>query len=80
MSVEELRNISQKALKFALKENVDQAQVATFMFDSASTRFANCILNLFSLQNIGLHESDFFSNGNLDGYASFFGGHVLVDL
>jgi len=41
MSVQELRDISQKTLKSALKENVDQAQVAAFLFDSARTRFAN---------------------------------------
>jgi PmbA protein len=41
MSVEQLLEISEKTLKLALKEKVDQAQVTAFLFDSARTRFAN---------------------------------------
>jgi predicted Zn-dependent protease len=41
MSIEQLLDISERTLKLALKENVDQAQTTAFLYDSARTRFAN---------------------------------------
>lgn len=41
MSTEKMLDISRRALELALKQEVDQAQAATFLFDSARTRFAN---------------------------------------
>lgn len=41
MITERLLNVTEKALKLALKEKVDQAQATAFLFDTALTRFAN---------------------------------------
>lgn len=41
MSVEQLLELSEKALKFTQKEKVDQAQATAFLLDEGRTRFAN---------------------------------------
>ncbi|UCC33851.1 MAG: hypothetical protein JSW53_02280, partial [Candidatus Bathyarchaeota archaeon] len=41
MTTKRLQNVSAKAVELALKEKVDQAQAASFMWDSTLTRFAN---------------------------------------
>jgi len=41
MSFEQVLEISERTLRLALKENVDQAEATAFLFDSARTRFAN---------------------------------------
>ncbi len=41
MSTKQLLEISQKAVKVALKKGADQAQVTSFLMDAALTRFAN---------------------------------------
>ncbi|UCE44005.1 MAG: TldD/PmbA family protein [Candidatus Bathyarchaeota archaeon] len=41
MATKRLQNVSEKTVELALKEKADQAQAASFMWDSALTRFAN---------------------------------------
>ena len=41
MVTERLLNVAEKTVELAVKEKVDQAQVASFLWDSALTRYAN---------------------------------------
>ncbi len=41
MDTERLRNIAERAVAYAVKQKVDQAQVSAFLSDTALTRFAN---------------------------------------
>jgi predicted Zn-dependent protease len=41
MVTERLRNIAEKTVEYAVKQNVDQAQASAFMMDNSLTRFAN---------------------------------------
>jgi predicted Zn-dependent protease len=41
MVMERLKEIAEKTVQYAMKQNVDQAQVSAFLVDDALTRFAN---------------------------------------
>ncbi|MFB0523044.1 MAG: PmbA/TldA family metallopeptidase, partial [Candidatus Bathyarchaeia archaeon] len=41
MVTERLLNVAEKTVKLAVKEKVDQTQAASFLWDSALTRYAN---------------------------------------
>jgi predicted Zn-dependent protease len=53
VDVERLREIAQKTVEYALKQNVSQAQAVAFMVDNSLTRFANSQIHQNISQKIG---------------------------
>jgi predicted Zn-dependent protease len=53
MDIERLKEIAQKTLEYALKQNVSQAQIVVFMINNSLTRFANSQIHQNISQRIG---------------------------